>query len=135
MCWEQWGRIRQGGRDVDLLNRLAISLVFIALAGGAMAAGYARLHIGTDIGEYWATTGLAVSASVGLLSMAWLVYLTRFAYSYRRKYRYTVCPTCDGRAATQDSRRDPDRSVTGRGRRRHPRDRGRTAPPLSPRAR
>lgn len=107
LTWEQWSNIRSGGADIDRLNRLAISSVFLALAAAFGAAGYVRLHTAIEIREVWATAGLVASSSLGLLSVAWLGYLATFAYSYRKLYQYGVNPE-----AISDRRPDPPMAGT-----------------------
>jgi len=81
LTWERWD-IRTGPRDIDLLNRLTISGVFVTLAVGSALTGYMRYQ------QY--SSGMAkllglLSGALGVASIVWLVYLGRFAYAYRRK--------------------------------------------------
>ena len=88
LTWEQWSSIRTGGRDVDLLNRVSISLVFIGMAIGGVVVGFIRLHIDARTHELWAVSALALSVAVGVGGFLWLIYLLLFAYSYRKEYIY-----------------------------------------------
>jgi len=89
LTWEQWGSIRTGRGDVDLLNRIAISAVFLGMAIGGIVVGFIRVHIDARTPELWAIGALGLSVAVGIGAMLWLIHLLLFAYTYRSEYLYS----------------------------------------------
>ena len=90
LTWEQWQEIRTGSGDVDGMNRMAITLVFVLLAVGFIAMGFWRLHTTKVIPEWLAVVLTALAALLAVASTAWVAWLKRYAYEHRRRYKYTA---------------------------------------------
>ena len=87
LTWEQWRSIRTGRRDIDRNNRWAITSVFFLLAVVSSALGYWRLEdAGTSDSLIWLLA--AFSVLVGGTAMAWVLWLSTYAYEHRNQYTY-----------------------------------------------